>query len=177
MRRVIIIGSSGAGKTTLAKQISAKLDIPHIELDSLYHQANWQPASDKEFLASAKAATKRDSWVLCGNYYSRIGQEIWPQADTIIWCNYSFGRVFWQLSRRTLTRGVRRAELWNGNRERLSALFTKDSIILWMLQNWKKQMIRYEEMFRNPPVSATLIRLIRLKNPKERQEFLANINK
>lgn len=174
MRRVIVIGSSGAGKTTLAKQLSAKLNIPHVELDSLYHQANWRPASDEEFLASVKAATNRDSWVLCGNYYSRIGQEIWPQADTIIWCNYSFGRVFWQLLRRTLTRGVRHAELWNGNRERLSALFTKDSIILWMLQNWKKQTIRYEKMFRNPPVSATLIRL---KNPKERQEFLANINK
>ena len=174
MRRVIIIGSSGAGKTTLAKKLSAKLDIPHVELDSLYHQANWQPASDEEFLASVKAATNGDSWVLCGNYYSRIGQEIWPQADTIIWCNYSFGRVFWQLLHRTLTRGVRRAELWNGNRERLSALFTKDSIILWMLQNWKKQTVRYEEMFRKPPISATLIRL---KNPKERQDFLANINK
>lgn len=174
MRRVIVIGSSGAGKTTLAKQLSAKLNIPHVELDSLYHQANWQRASDQEFLASVKAATNGDSWVLCGNYYSRIGQEIWPQADTIIWCNYSFGRVFWQLLRRTLTRGVRRAELWNGNRERLSALFTKDSIILWMLQTWKKQTVRYEEMFRNPPVPATLIRL---KNPKERQEFLANINK
>jgi len=173
MKRIIVIGSSGAGKTTLAKELSVRLSIPHVELDALYHQANWQPASDEDFLASVIAATNGDSWVLCGNYYSKIGQEIWPQADTIIWCNYSFGRVFWQLLHRTLTRGARRAELWNGNRERLSVLFTKDSIILWMLQNWKKQTIKYEEMFRHSDLPATLIRL---KNPKERREFLESVN-
>jgi len=174
MKRIIVIGSSGAGKTTLARELAAKLDIPHVELDSLYHQANWRPASPEDFLASVRAATKNDSWILCGNYYSRIGQEIWPRADTIVWCNYSFKRVFWQLLRRTLRRSVRRTELWNGNRERLSALFTKDSIILWMLQNWKKQKTRYEEMFLRPTVSATLIQL---RNPKQKQKFLENIDK
>lgn len=173
MKRIIVIGSSGAGKTTLAKELSARLGIPHVELDGLYHQANWQPANDEDFLASVKAATSGDSWVLCGNYYTRIGQEIWPQADTIIWCNYSFGRVFWQLLRRTLARGVRRTELWNGNRERLSVLFTRDSIVLWMLKTWKKQTVRYEEMFRHSGLPATLVRL---KNPKERQEFLKSVN-
>lgn len=129
MRRIIVIGSSGAGKTTLAKELSARLGIPHVELDSLYHQADWQPANPEDFLASVKAATSGGSWVLCGNYYSMIGEDIWPQADMIIWCDYSFGRVFWQLLRRTFTRGIVKAELWNGNRERLSRLFTKNSII------------------------------------------------
>jgi adenylate kinase family enzyme len=174
VKRVIVIGSSGAGKTTLAKELSARLSIPHVELDSLYHRANWQPAGDEEFLASVRVATSGDAWVLCGNYYSKIGQEIWPQADTIVWCNYSFPRVFWQLLRRTLTRGVVRAELWNGNRERLSALFTKDSIIMWMLQNWKKQNARYEQMDRDSLFPASLVRL---KNPKDRQDFLARIGK
>lgn len=174
MKRIIVIGSSGAGKTTLARELAAKLDIPHVELDGLYHQANWQPARPEDFLASVRAATKSGSWILCGNYYSRIGQEIWPQADTIVWCNYSFRRVFWQLLCRTLRRSVRRTELWNGNQEQFFALFTKDSIILWMLQNWKKQTRRYEELFRCSDLPATLIRL---QNPRQRQEFLKNAKK
>ena len=172
MKRIIVIGSSGAGKTTLAKELSVRLGIPHVELDSLYHQPNWQPASDEDFLTSVKTVTQGDSWVLCGNYYSKIGQEIWPQADMIIWCNYSFWRVFWQLLHRTFTRGIVRAELWNGNRERLSSLFTKNSIVWWMLKTWKKQTIRYEEMFRQPTFPATLVRL---RNPKEKRAFLESI--
>lgn len=174
MKRIIVIGPSGSGKTTLAKMLSRKLGIRHIELDSLYHQANWQPVTDEEFIRQVKQATNESAWILCGNYYSKIGQEIWPKADMIIWCNYSFARVFWQLLRRTVTRCLTREELWNGNRERLYAnFFTKQSIFVWMIKTWKHQSERYDLYFQTDGNVCPELR--RLKTPRDAQKLLDSI--
>lgn len=48
LRRVAVVGTSGCGKTTVARELSAVLDVPHIELDALYWQPHWvaRPAGD-----------------------------------------------------------------------------------------------------------------------------------
>ena len=43
MERIAVIGTSGAGKTTLARRLAGSLDVPHLELDAIYHQAGWEP--------------------------------------------------------------------------------------------------------------------------------------
>jgi adenylate kinase family enzyme len=72
MRRIIIIGPSGAGKTVLAKKISKILSIPHIELDSINHQENWQSVDKVEFVQTVRSMTSEDSWIFCGNYFSTL---------------------------------------------------------------------------------------------------------
>lgn len=49
MKKIIVIGPSGAGKSTLAKQLAERLNVPHIELDSFYHQKYWRPRDSQEF--------------------------------------------------------------------------------------------------------------------------------
>ena len=43
-QRICVSGTSGAGKTTLARQVAQKLNIPHFELDSLFWEPNWVTA-------------------------------------------------------------------------------------------------------------------------------------
>ena len=66
MKRVIVIGTTGSGKTTLAKKIAEKLNCPHIQIDSLFWKPNWQEATDEELFAKIEEAVFQESWVLDG---------------------------------------------------------------------------------------------------------------
>ena len=172
MKKIIVIGPSGAGKTTLSMQLSELLSIPHTELDSIYHQANWQPIDTKEFKKRVNAIAKQPEWIFCGNYFSALGLDFWQQADTIIWCDYSFFLAMGRLFKRTLKRTVTKQELWNGNRESFyTNFFTKESIFVWMIGSLKKQKKRYGAIFSEPDTLAG-VRLVRLRNPRETRAFL-----
>ena len=60
-RRVLVAGTSGAGKTTLAARVGVALDLPHIEIDALHHGPGWERRSDFEADVAAFAAT--EGWV------------------------------------------------------------------------------------------------------------------
>ncbi len=66
--RFIVIGVCGSGKMTLARQMARILDLPNIELDALYWEANWQGASRPVYRGRILAATAGDAWVVDGNY-------------------------------------------------------------------------------------------------------------
>jgi adenylate kinase family enzyme len=176
MKKVIIIGSSGAGKTVLAQALSRKLSIPHVELDSIHHQDNWQPIDKNEFVSVVNKLTSKDSWIFCGNYFSILGIEFWKKADTIIWCDYSFPLVLRRLLRRTVRRVFTKQLLWNGNRETFLVNFlSNDSVILWMMRSWNKQKKRYGPLFSHPKVLPG-IDLVRLKSPRATVAFLKHVH-
>lgn len=133
MQRVAVIGSSGSGKTTLAAALARRLGVPHIELDALYHQPGWVPAAPEGFRAAIDAATAGDGWVVDGNY-GAAAESVRPRADVIVALDLPRLVVLRAVLARTLRRGVRREELWNGNREPLASLLRWDperSIVRW----------------------------------------------
>lgn len=172
MKKVIVVGPSGAGKSTLAAQLAEKLGVKHIELDSINHQANWQPLDKAEFRRIVYDKTKADGWVFCGSYFSTLGVEFWKKADTVIWLDYSFPLVLNRLLKRTTARGITRKELWNGNRESLFRNFlTPDSVIYWMMKSWNKQKRNFTPIFEDPQ-SLPGVDLVRLRSPRETKFFL-----
>jgi len=176
MKKIIIIGSAGAGKSTLAKTIAKQLRIPHYELDAINHQKNWQTIDRDEFRRIVETKTEQDGWVFCGNYFSTLGFDFWRKADMIIWCDYSFPLVMTRLLKRTLKRTLTKEELWNGNREGfITNFFTKDSIFVWMIKSWKKQKLRYSEIFANGSSVLPGIQLVRLRSPKATKIFLEHV--
>lgn len=108
MNKLFVIGAAGSGKSTLARKIASKSGAKYLELDSVNHQAGWQPIDRGEFRRIVNVATQDVSWVIDGNYLSTIGQDIWKRADAVVWLDRPFivvfGRLVFRTLRRTLTR-------------------------------------------------------------------------
>lgn len=172
--KINVIGSSGSGKSTFSARLAKELDIEHIEMDSIFWGENWYFPSDEEFLADLSQAINKDRWVLDGNY-SRSNALKWADVDTIIWIDFSFSRTLYQSFTRAIKRIYSGKEIWpeTGNKETFKKAFlSKDSIILWMISNYRRNRIRYAELMNNEEYSH--INFIRLTSPSECSDFFQN---
>ena len=141
-RRLVVSGVSGCGKTTLAQQLAQILSLPHVELDALYWEEKWQPASRPVFRGRVQAATAEESWVVDGNY-SQSRDIVWSRATDLVWLDYGLtpvmARVIWRTARRLITQ----QELWNGNRESLGNIFGRNSIIWYAFTSHRRHRKKY----------------------------------
>ena len=146
VRRVSVVGNSGSGKSTLARELAATLGVPHLELDSVFHQPGWEPLPVDEFQRVVAARAAEDGWVIDGNYSSRVQPIIWARADTVIWLDPPRLTVMRQVTWRTVRRAVTKQELWNGNREPLTNFFSLDpekSVISWAWHSHARYRAQY----------------------------------
>jgi adenylate kinase family enzyme len=174
-KRVVVIGSTGSGKSTLAKRMADQFALNFIELDALHLEPNWHEAPDEVFRARVDEATRAEGWVVAGNYL-RVRDIVWPRAEAVIWLDYSFPRVFWQLTVRTFRRGVLQEELWNGNREKLwwhFKLWSDESLYHWLFKTYWKHKREYPLLFAQPENAH--LKVIQLKSPKETEEWLKSL--
>ncbi|MBA3524374.1 MAG: adenylate kinase, partial [Geodermatophilaceae bacterium] len=132
-----VVGDAGSGKTTFARVLAARLDVPHIEIDAIFHQPGWTRLPDEQFVARVTAATAGDAWVVDGNY-SRVRDIVWGRADTVVVLDLPRRRVMAQLLARTLSRAATRRELWNGNREQWRNLVGRDPEHNILLLSWTR---------------------------------------
>jgi len=131
--RIVVVGTSAVGKSTLARALAEKARLTYIELDELHWLPDWREKPNREFAQLVDAATTGRSWVVDGNY-GVIRDLLWPRANLIVWLNYGFSRTLWRGLRRSLERLWRHTELWHGNRESWQMTFlSKRSILLWIL--------------------------------------------
>lgn len=170
LARVVVVGTSGAGKTTLARDLAALLGSAHFELDALHWKPNWVESPTEELAARVREAVRAERWTVDGNY-GKIRDIVWGRATTVIWLNYSFPLVFRRVFVRTIKRSVLREELYSGNQESLvKAFFTRDSILLWTITTYKRRRVRYRELFGNPPFPH--LNMIELREPSEARDLL-----
>ena len=171
--RVIVIGTSCVGKTTFAQALARVLNFPHIELDALYWLPNWVPRPPDEFCALTAQALAQDYWVTDGNYVA-VRDLIWSRATTVIWLNYIFPLVLWRAITRTFRRVLTREELYSGNRESLCmALFSRESILWWVLTTFHRRRRQYRVLFNRRPFPQLVY--VEFRNPSESQNFLARL--
>ena len=140
--RLVVIGVSGCGKTTLARQIARTLDLPQVELDTLYWEANWQAASRPVFRGRVQKATAGDAWVVDGNY-SQGRDIVWSRATHLAWLDYGLATVMGRVLWRTACRLLSQQELWNGNRESFRGIFGCNSIVLYAFTSHRRHQKRY----------------------------------
>jgi adenylate kinase family enzyme len=128
-RRVLVAGISGAGKTTLARKLSARWGLPRHELDALHHGPEWTPRP--EFETDVRSFAGEDRWVTEDQYHSVLGDLLWERADTVVWLDLPLPTIMWRCVRRSVWRALTRAELWNGNRETVRDWFQPSHPIRW----------------------------------------------
>ena len=148
---------------------------PHLELDSVFHQPGWTPLDDEEFRRRVSELTESDRWVVDGNYRV-VADIVWSRADTVVWFDLSYATVMTRMIRRTVRRAVTREELWNGNREPFSNLWSfkpEKSIIVWAATHHGVYRRRYAEAQRDPRWAA--LRFVRLRSQAEADALVASV--
>jgi adenylate kinase family enzyme len=174
LKRILVVGASGSGKTTLAQQLALRLDVPHVELDAFFWEANWTSVSPEIFRERVTQALAGDRWVTDGNF-SQVSDLTWGRADTVIWLDYGVGTILMRLVPRTFRRIFTRQALWNGNRESLlQGLFTRESIIVWALKTYKEKRRRYLAAQVDPAYDH--LDIIRLCTPSETHVLLSRLS-
>ena len=128
--RVLVAGTSGAGKTTLARVVARTLEIPCVELDALFHGPGWTPRPS--FEADVHRFAAMPAWVTEWQY-TRVRDLLADRADLLVWLDLSRARVVRSVVARTVRRRLRREVLWNGNVEPplRRVLSEPDHIVRW----------------------------------------------
>ncbi|MHB8610984.1 MAG: AAA family ATPase [Candidatus Dormibacteraceae bacterium] len=178
MRRVSVVGSSGVGKSTLARSLAKRLGVPYVELDAFMHQPGWQPRPDIEFMDEVSKATAGAAWVVDGNYRRFVIEgPVWKRADTVVWLDLPRRTVMRQVIARTVRRAVTREELWNGNREPVSNFLSRnpdDNIIVWAWVKYDEFVQRYLDAMADPRWRD--IAFVRLRSHAEARRWLESID-
>jgi adenylate kinase family enzyme len=173
MKRILVIGSTGVGKTTLAINLAQTLNLNHIELDSLFWGPDWTPTPKGQFKEKLALQMASNQWVIDGNY-SFARELIWPQADTAVWLDYPLPIILWRLFRRTLRRTFNQEHLWNGNQERFTNQFlSSDSLFLYAIKSKKKHRLQYPQLFNSPDYAH--LQVIHHHSPKQTSGWLETL--
>jgi len=119
MKRILVIGVSGSGKSTLTERLARQLGLPFFASDSFYWEPGWKPAASEKVHARVREIVAQEAWVLDGNFDDQR-EQVWPQADCIVWLDYSLLTVCWRVTTRNLGWLLTRQTTWSGNRMTLS---------------------------------------------------------
>jgi adenylate kinase family enzyme len=167
MQRIVIIGSGGAGKSTLAQQLGARLDLPVIHLDALYWQPGWVETPRDAWEVVVQEALQGPTWVIDGNYHHTRHLRF-AAADTIIWldfprwlCLYRVIKRFWHY------RGATRPDMGRGCNEKLDWEFLQ-----WI---WQFPMTNRPSILSDIAQYTAGRQIVVLRRPREVQQFLAQV--
>ncbi|PYI67821.1 AAA family ATPase [Arthrobacter livingstonensis] len=169
-RRILVAGVSGSGKTTLAGRIGAVLNVPHVEIDSLFHGPDWTPR--ESFVQDVAAFTGAPGWVT-ERQYRQVRQLLAQRAELLVWLDFPFPFSMWRPIRRTVRRRLRRQELWNGNIEpAFHTIFTDPGHIIrwgWRARNKLKAVV--------PGLEQEIpgLHVVRLSSPRDVDAWVDNL--
>jgi hypothetical protein len=173
MKRIHVIGQGGAGKTSLAAKLGARLVIPHTELDSIFWHPNWQHSPPGKFEAQVEMITAGDTWVLDGNY-SRSRPIIWQRVETVVWLDYPLILCLWRTFWRTTWRIITRELIWGTNQENFRGAFlSKDGLLIYGIRTHRRRKENYAQLMADP--ANARINFVRLRTPAETKRWLIEI--
>jgi adenylate kinase family enzyme len=169
-KRIAIVGGSGAGKTTLGRELAKLVGGVFVEVDAIQHKAGWNKASGEEIAAGIRHAIEgRERWVIDCTCEREVGDLISGSADLIVWLDLPLVVKLARLLRRSWGR-VRTGEvLWNGNIETWrDVVVGRDSVIAHPLRTHFRHRRR---MLARPDHA----KIVRLRSAREVDRWLSTV--
>ncbi|AOZ73520.1 hypothetical protein BK816_06990 [Boudabousia tangfeifanii] len=153
-KRILLIGVTGAGKSTGAAELAQILNCPYIDFDV---DIRWAPASEAKWTVReiaqqehlADQLLSQSEWVMAG-YSQVLSHKVIPRTDLVIILDYSPLVTFGRLLKRSLQRLWDQEEICNGNVETLRQLFSTDSILLWWFRTVRRKRRFYRQAIDDP---------------------------
>jgi adenylate kinase family enzyme len=173
LARVVVVGTSGCGKSTFARQLAAILHVRYLEMDGLFWLPGWRQRDPAEFHNLVEKVVETEQWVIDGNY-GAVRTMIWTRATHIIWLNYSYPRVVWQVTRRTVANIVHKREVFPGCRETFrNAFLSRESVIWWSISTYHRRRERYQVMMAGQGFDH--LQWIEMRHPRDTERFIASL--
>jgi adenylate kinase family enzyme len=166
MRRVAIIGSGGAGKSQLARQLGALTGLPVVHLDREFWRPGWQETPRDEWLAKQRQLVSDEAWIIDGNYGGTMDLRL-ASADTVIFLDLPRLVCIWRVIRRrfsSMRRG--RPDMAEGLQDKLDVAFLR-----WI---WSYPRTRRPGILERLAHLPSTTRVVRLRNRQEVAEFMAH---
>lgn len=174
-RRILIVGPSCSGKSTLANQLASLIAAEFIEMDALFWKPNWQEPDEDEFQARLKETHRAEAWVSAGNYLRHTRHTVWPRAETVIWLDFPISTTCWRVIVRSWRRWRGRELLWGTNTERFWDQFIvwnpRRSLIGYNVSRHRRNRELFLQAMTDPEFTNT--RFIRLTSAREVRTLLA----
>lgn len=173
--RVVIVGRTGSGKTTLGREVAAAMGVKHVELDSLYFGPGFSTAPLDLLRERTSEAIAGERWVTDGNK-SAVRDLVWPRADTIIWLDYPWVVSLWRLARRARGRALslHASAIESGEEAGLpTQLLAAAKGVLTALRSHAGQRREYPRMFAAPENQHLAV--ARLRSPRATEHWLAMV--
>jgi adenylate kinase family enzyme len=173
-RRIVVVGSTSSGKSTLAATLAERLDMPFVELDALFWLPNWVESDDDSFGVKMREATDGDAWVVAGSY-RRVSERVtWPRAETMIWLDYRLPLLLWRGVVRAWRRWRSKELLWGTNYEDFWAHFyRRDSLLLFAIRTHRSNRRRWLTMMEDPQWAD--LDSVQHRSPAETERWLADV--
>ena len=159
MRRVLVLGCPGAGKSTLARSLGEALSLPVVHLDKLWWKSGWVNRTEGEFDALLDAVLLGEEWVIDGNYLRTLPRRL-ERCDAVVLLDYPRQVCLFRALRRILSwRGRTRPDMAADCPERLDGEFvrwiwefhrTQRPQVLELLDGWTGEL----RVFRSPRACA-----------------------
>ena len=167
MKRVLVMGSAGAGKTTFALRLGRLVGLEVIHLDRHFWNSGWVETPPDEWNAKLSELSRRESWIMDGNYSSTLEIRL-AVADNVIFLDFNrFTCLFRVLKRYVMNRGKSRPDISPGCQETLDWEFIK-----WI---WNFPKRSRTKVFRLLEEFGGNIRVSILRNPKDVEMFLEEV--
>lgn len=167
-RRLLLIGVTGSGKTTLARGLEARCGIPAVDVDAMAWRPGWVKTPDEELAAAAARVAAGEAWVM-DSAWTAIRPVVLPRAELVVALDLPRWLSLARLLRRTATRALTREPVCGDNVESVRNVFSRDSILAWHFRSFaakRSQMLAWEADPDVPPV-------LRLRTAAEVDQWLA----
>lgn len=164
--KIAVLGYAGAGKSTLARTLGARYNIPVLHFDTVQFTPNWQERDREEAHRMVHAFMENPDWVIDGTYSKFEFERRLKEADQIIFLNFPRLTCFFRAWKRYFAfRGKQRPDMADGCNEKMDLEF-----IWWLL--WEGRTRSKREKFQHV-LDAYPEKTVVLNNQKELDKFLA----